>query len=146
MNSTIILLGLFTAGILLLFKLLYEVFCSKKNKEADEDVLIDRDKMLIYGESDIIQRIKERCLEISGNMVFTDSTSINREWTNIYCVVAVSKSDSDNILFCNLVKKFYGSIEAFGICNEAINRKLFIKNNICIINMESFFDGYTDKG
>lgn len=145
MNSAIILSGLFITGILLVYKIKVE-FCSKKLVEEDKSVLISRDKILVYGDREVIQDIKEKCHDIASNAVFTDSTSIDREWTNIYCVVALSKSDSNNILFCNLVKKFYGSIDAFGICNETINRKLFIKNNICIIKMECFFDEYIVKG
>lgn len=67
-----------------------------------------------------------RWFEESGlHVIFLDNMCLDPEWKQIRYLIALKKSDLDNLSACNLVKSFYPETGIFAVCNDRANRKLY---------------------
>ncbi|MDD2495064.1 MAG: hypothetical protein PHE29_07730 [Tissierellia bacterium] len=80
---------------------------------------------------------KNLCLEISEllkqNSIFSltleDSNQINMEYKYKY-LIAVNKSDLDNLMICSIGIKIMGIEQVISVCNDHYNKKLYDKINV----------------
>lgn len=93
----------------------------------------DRYEMLVFGSTREAEEICRCARESKLSAVFSDEVLFRKEWEDIRYIVAVSDSDLDNLLLCNIGKKLYNLQGAFGICSLKENRKLFKNSGIKII-------------
>lgn len=66
--------------------------------------------------------------------ISTEDIAFQREWKDVQYIIALSESDLDNLSFCNIGKRLYQLKRTFSVCNEPENKKLFAKNNICVMD------------
>lgn len=70
-------------------------------------------------------------LEEKGVQVvtLTEPFLLSRE-KNICYIFSLSESDADNIVLCKIGKKLYNIDNMIAICNDRINERMFISENI----------------
>lgn len=96
-------------------------------QSASDNNLID---VLIYGDSDF-------CMEISDALkqkklyseVLYDINKLDKSCSYKF-LIAVSKSDLDNLTICAIGTKMMGINKVLAICNQQYNKKIYEENHI----------------
>ena len=102
-------------------------------KRRTGESVADRYEMLVFGSSREAEEICRCARESKLRAVLSEEVLFRKEWEGIRYIVAVSDSDLDNLLLCNIGKKLYNLQGAFGVCSLKENRKLFKNSGVKII-------------
>lgn len=104
-----------------------------KEQQKEEPAEEEKTCGVIFGRED--QERIGQWMEGNGiEPVYMEDIYFRKEWPHVKYVVAVSDSDTDNIIVCNLAQKMYHAEYVFGICNEKRNYSMFQKFHIHTLN------------
>lgn len=89
--------------------------------------------MLIFGDTKEAKEICRCAKDCRVRAVMASEVLFRKEWEDIRYIVAVSDSDLDNLLLCNIGRKLYNLKGVYGICSSQENRNLFQNSGVRII-------------
>lgn len=103
---------------------------SKSNKELSE--------ALIYGEGVFSMEICDLLIQHNiSSKIINDLDKIDKSYSYKF-LIAVDKSDLENIIICSICKKIMDVNIIIAVCNKQQNKKIYDKNHILYISENSF--------
>lgn len=93
---------------------------------------------LIYGEGVLSVEIYDILIQHNiSSKIFNDLEQIDKSYSYKF-LIAVDKSDLENIIVCSVCKKMMEISLIFAICNNQQNKKIYSKNHILYVCGNSF--------
>lgn len=132
-----ILLGLvvlagMTYGMYLMFRIDHFAAEERELIKKEEDLGL-LPQAVVFGSTSRTKQVEGWLFERGIEAVYIEDICIRENWENVQYIIALSESDADNLSFCNLMQKLYGTGCLFGICNEPVNAGMYHRFHICIL-------------
>lgn len=121
-----LLLIIVAGGFLYGLKLMgtFDSFLAQQHSEKKREAEKKKEYAVIFGgeeEPELKQWFESAGFEV----LFIEEIQMRKEWKDVRYVVALGKSDVDNLSLCSLFRKICPKAELYCICNERAVRKLY---------------------
>lgn len=136
-------------AVIVLMGMLYGLYLMLRvdNFMQEEHVLQERQLMpqeeilqaVVFGKKDEVDEVKNWFQGKGIEPLGIEEICIQKEWTNVQWVIALSDSDTDNLSLCNLLKKMYHTNRVFSVCNEKINEAVYRRFEINVLEENGRF-------
>lgn len=100
-----------------------DFYCQSINDNKSIEALIIGEKDLCYEISDLLKQYS------ISSLILSDNNQINIEYPYKY-LIAVNKSDLDNLMVCSIGIKMMELKRIISVCNDLYNKKLYEKINV----------------
>lgn len=134
------MIAIFFINLIFIDKILSMVSIGYRNKENFYNLMTKKEltDALIYGEGVFSLEISDILIQHNiSSKIFNDLEQIDKSQSYRF-LIAVNKSDLENIITCSTCKKMMEIGRVLAICNNYFNKKIYEENHILYVYGNSF--------